>query len=100
MGPWLLIPLGLLGYYIWNRNKTVKQTVLQGTSPVQVLSANYDQTQGVWNITANVTQPDGAIASMALAIAGPPTLQPTVTQIMQAAGVTQQQQTQPTSMEF
>ena len=100
MGPWLIIPVALGIYYIWNRNKTVKQSVLQGSSPVQILGATYDSTQGIWNITANVTQPDGAIASMALAIPGPPTVQPNVTQIMQAAGVAQQQMSQPTSMEF
>jgi hypothetical protein len=93
----LLIPLGI-GLYVWNKNRTTTTAVMQGTSPVQVMSASYSN--GIWSINANVTQPDGAIASMSLAIPGVPTEQPTLAQVEAAAGQAQQQLTQPTAAEF
>lgn len=89
----LLIPIGI-GLFIWNRNKTTTQSVLAGTQPVQVTAAAYDSTSGTWTITANVTQPNGDIGTMNLSIPGPPTEQPTITQVEAAIGQAQTQTTQ------
>ena len=95
----LLVPI-VLGLYIWNKNKTETKAVLSGTSSVQVTAAKYDQTSGLWAITANVTQPDGAIGSMTVSIAGSPVEQPSIDQVEAAIGQAQTQMNQPTSAEF
>lgn len=95
----LLVPV-ILGLYIWNRNKKETTAVLAGTSAVQVTAASYNQNTGLWAITANVTQPDGAIASMTVSIAGSPVEQPTIDEVEAAVGQAQTQMNQPTSAEF